>query len=77
MEVQDKLPNPQAKKNTTKPKKDTRKWCEFQKSSTHNTTECWVKQSQVAEMTAYESDPCSHNESDLRRGMLEGSILSM
>jgi hypothetical protein len=59
-EAQDKLLKPQAKNNTTKPKKDMGKWCEFHKSSTHNTTECWAKQSLVAEMRAYESDACSH-----------------
>ena len=33
-----------------KPKKDTRKWCEFHKSSTNNTSEFQAKQSLVTEM---------------------------
>jgi hypothetical protein len=40
MEAQDNLPNSQAKNNTVKLKKDTGKWCEFHKSSTHNTSQC-------------------------------------
>jgi hypothetical protein len=43
MVVQDNLKKPQDKENTMKPKKGTRKWCEFQKSSTHNTSECRAK----------------------------------
>ena len=34
---------PQENKNTMKPNKDTGKWCEFHKSSTHNTSEFWAK----------------------------------
>ena len=52
MMAQDNLPNPQAKKNTVKPKKDTTEVCEFHKSSIHNTSECRAKQSMVAEMRA-------------------------
>jgi hypothetical protein len=37
--AQDNPPNPQENNNTRKPKKDTGKWCEFYKSSTHNTSE--------------------------------------
>ena len=33
----------QEKKNTMKMKKDTRKWSEFHKSPTHNTSECHAK----------------------------------
>jgi hypothetical protein len=68
MVAQDNLPKPQEKNNTAKLKKDTRKWCEFHKSSTHNTSECRAKQSLVAEMRASESDACSDTESEPEKG---------
>jgi Ca2+-binding EF-hand superfamily protein len=67
MEAQDNMPNPQVKKNTTKLKKDTGKWCEFHKSSTHNTSECRAKQSLVDVMRASESDACSDTTSKLEK----------
>ena len=51
-----------------KPKKDTGKWREFHKSSTHNTSECRAKQSLVSELKASESDACSNSESEPDKG---------
>ena len=42
--------------NTTNPKKDTGKWCEFHNNPTHSTNKCRTKQSLVAELKAPESD---------------------
>jgi len=58
----------QEKNNTTKPKKDTGNWCEFNKSPTHNTSECRTKQSLVAELKASESDACSDSEPEPDKG---------
>ena len=38
--TQDNSSKPQEKNNTMKSEKDTRKWCEFEKSPTYNTSEC-------------------------------------
>ena len=66
------LPKPKENNNLTKLKKDTGKWCEFHKSSTHNTSECRAKQSLVAEMRASESDACSDYESEPEKGNEKG-----
>ena len=75
MAAQDNLPKTQKKNNTAKPKKDTGKWCEFHKSSTHNTSERWAKQSLVPEMGAYESDACSDSESEPDKGNDQGKYI--
>jgi len=71
--TEDKLPNLQAKNTVVKPKKDTGKWCEFCKSSTHNISECWAKQSLVAELKCSEPDACSDLESEPNKGNDKGN----
>ena len=68
MVTQEKLPNPQEKSNTAKPKKEVGKWCEFHKIPTHNTSECRAKHSLVAEITASKSDAYSDTESEPEKG---------
>jgi len=53
-------------------KKYTRKWCEFHKSSTHNTSESRAKQSLVAELKAFESDVGSDSEQKPDKGIDKG-----
>ena len=72
MAAQENLPNLQEKNNIVKPKKDTGKWCEFHKSSTHNTSECRDKQSLVVERRASELDACSNSESEPDKGNEKG-----
>ena len=68
MATQENFPKPQSKRNTAKPKKEARKWCEFHKSPTHNTSECRVKQSLVAEIKDSESDAYFDIESEPEKG---------
>eukprot|EP00253_Pinus_taeda_P031704 PITA_31704 len=70
--AQDNPPKLEAKNNIVKPKKDMGKWCEFHKSSTHNTSECRAKQSLVAELKVSESDACSDSESEPDKGNDKG-----
>ena len=70
--TQDKPLKLQANKNTLKMKKDMGKWCEFHKSSTHNTSECQAKQSLVADLKASESDAGSDFESKPNKGTDKG-----
>ena len=72
MVTQENFPKMQAKSNITKLKKEARKWCEFHKSPTHNTSECRAKQSMVAEIKASELDAYSDIESKLEKGNSRG-----
>jgi len=53
-------------------KKDMGKWCEFHKSSTHNTSEYWAKQSLVAELKVSKSNACSDSKSEPDEGNDKG-----
>ena len=75
MATQENLPNSQAKNNTVKQKKEARKWCEFHKSPTQNTSECQAKQSLVAEIKASESDVYSDIESEPEKGNDRGKTI--
>ena len=66
---------PQENNSTAKPKKDTGKWCEFHKSSTHNISECWAKQSLVAKMWASDSYACSTSKSEPDKGNYKGKLI--
>eukprot|EP00253_Pinus_taeda_P026860 PITA_26860 len=66
--AQDNPPKLQEKNNAAKLKKDTGKWCEFHKSSTHNTSECRAKQSLVVELKVSESDASSDSELEPNKG---------
>eukprot|EP00253_Pinus_taeda_P027104 PITA_27104 len=70
--TQDNLPKLQPKNSAAKSKKDTRKWCEFHKSSMHNTSECRAKQSLVAELKVSKSDACSNSKSKPDKGNDKG-----
>ena len=68
MATKENFPKPQANRNTANPKKEAGKWCEFHKSPTHNTSECWAKQSLVVEITASELEAYYDNKSELEKG---------
>jgi hypothetical protein len=51
-------------------KKDNGKWCEFHKIPWHNTDQCLLKQSLVAELKASNLDLGSNSDSDPNKGKL-------
>jgi hypothetical protein len=57
-----------ASKGNEKSKKDTEKWCEFQRSPWHNTDECRSKQSLLAEIKEKELDPNSYSNLEHDKG---------
>jgi hypothetical protein len=67
-QYQDNQTKPQAKKDTRKTKKDTRKWCNFHKSPWHNTVDYRSNQSLVAKVKASESDVDYDSEPEPERG---------
>ena len=62
---------PQENNNTAKPNNDM-EWCEFHKSSIHNTSECRAKQSLMAKLKASELDACSDSDSEPNKGNEKG-----
>eukprot|EP00253_Pinus_taeda_P036114 PITA_36114 len=70
--AQDNPPKLQAKNNTAKPKRDTGKWCEFHKRSTHNKSECRANQSLVDELKVSESEAGSDSELEPDKGNEKG-----
>ena len=68
MVTQDNLTKLQEKRNVVNSKKEARKWCEFHKSPTHNTSKCQAKQSLVAEIKASELDAYSNTKSEPKKG---------
>ena len=70
--TQDNPSKPKENNNTMKSKEDTRKWCEFHKSPTHNTSGCRTKQLLVTELKASESDTCSNPEPQPNKGNGKG-----